>query len=92
MPNKDDKYLAKNSITYKEVLAQGIGGAAPAMASLVTLTGAAAYTYASLPLAMLLALFAVLLDATKLSITARYVQSAGGIYAFISYGFGKFVG
>ncbi|TRM73333.1 APC family permease, partial [Sulfolobus sp. E5] len=92
MPNKDDKYLAKNSITYKEVLAQGIGGAAPAMASLVTLTGAAAYTYASLPLAMVLALFAVLLDATRLSITARYVQSAGGIYAFISYGFGKFVG
>lgn len=84
--------LKKNSVSYKEVVAQGVGGAAPAMASLVTLTGAAAYAYGSLPLAIVLATFAVLLDATRLSITSRYVQSAGGIYAFISEGFGKAVG
>ncbi|MEM0072796.1 MAG: APC family permease, partial [Metallosphaera sp.] len=85
----DKKELAKGSISYREVVAQGIGGAAPAMASLVTLTGAAAYSYGALPLAVALATVAVLLDATRLSITSRYIQSAGGIYAFISEGLGK---
>uniref|UniRef100_A0A2U9IW26 APC family permease n=1 Tax=Metallosphaera hakonensis JCM 8857 = DSM 7519 TaxID=1293036 RepID=A0A2U9IW26_9CREN len=88
----DKKELAKGSVSYREVVAQGVGGAAPAMASLVTLTGAAAYAYGSLPLAVLLATIAVLLDATRLSITSKYVQSAGGIYAFISEGLGKKVG
>ena len=88
----DKKELAKNSISFREVVAQGIGGAAPAGASLVTLTGAAAYAYASLPLAVLISMIAVLLDATRLSITSRYVQSAGGIYAFISEGLGRTVG
>ncbi|ABP95470.1 amino acid/polyamine/organocation transporter, APC superfamily [Metallosphaera sedula] len=86
------KELAKGSVSYREVVAQGVGGAAPAMASLVTLTGAAAYAYGSFPLAVLLATVAVLLDATRLSITSRYVQSARGIYAFISEGLGKKVG
>lgn len=90
--NSGKKGLARNSVNYREVVAQGVGGAAPAMASLVTLTGAAAYAYASLPLAVILATLAVLLDATRLSITSRYVQSAGGIYAFISEGLGKWVG
>jgi len=88
----EKKELARNSVSYREVVAQGVGGAAPAMASLVTLTGAAAYAYGSFPLAVALATFAVLLDATRLSITSRYVQSAGGIYAFISEGLGKKVG
>ncbi|MEL9970921.1 MAG: hypothetical protein QXL70_02985 [Metallosphaera sp.] len=70
----DKKELAKGSISYREVVAQGIGGAAPAMASLVTLTGAAAYSYGALPLAVALATVAVLLDATRLSITSRYIQ------------------
>lgn len=88
----EKKELAKDSVSFKEVVAQGIGGAAPAMASLVTITGAAAYAYASLPLAIVLATVAVLLDATRLSITSRYVQSSGGIYAFISSGLGNALG
>lgn len=85
----EKKGLAKGVVSFREVVAQGVGGAAPAMASLVTLTGAAAYAYGSLPLAVLLATIAVLLDATRLSITSKYVQSAGGIYAFITEGIGK---
>ncbi|QGA53118.1 amino acid permease [Sulfolobus sp. E5-1-F] len=89
---KENKELARGIVSLREVIAQGIGGAAPAMASLVTLTGAAAYAYASLPLAVLIATLGVLLDATRLSITSRYVQSAGGIYAFISAGLGRAIG
>ena len=89
---KENKELAKGTVSFREVVAQGIGGAAPAMARPVTLTGAAAYAYASLPLAVIIATLGVLLDATRLSITSRYVQSAGGIYAFISAGLGRTIG
>ncbi|AKA74633.1 APC family permease [Saccharolobus solfataricus] len=81
--------LAKGVVGYREVLAQGIASGAPAAATIGTLTGAAAFAYGALPLAVAIALIMVLLDATRLSIIARYVQSAGGIYAFIERGLGK---
>lgn len=91
MPTPDDKSLARNSVRLTEVIGQGIAGAAPAAASLVTLTGAAAYAYGSLPLAVVIATIAVLLDANRLALTSKYIQSAGGIYSFIAGGLGKLV-
>jgi amino acid transporter len=81
--------LAKGVARYREVLAQGIASGAPAAATIGTLTGAAAFTYGALPLAVLIALIAILLDATRISIISRYIQSAGGIYTFIERGLGK---
>ncbi|AAY81467.1 APC family permease [Sulfolobus acidocaldarius] len=81
--------LAKGVARYREVLAQGIASAAPAAATIGTLTGAAAFVYGGLPLAVLIALVAILLDATRISIISRYIQSAGGIYTFIERGLGK---
>jgi amino acid transporter len=91
VPTPDDKSLARNSVRLTEVIGQGIAGAAPAAASLVTLTGAAAYAYGSLPLAVVIATIAVLLDANRLALTSKYIQSAGGIYSFIAGGLGKLV-
>ncbi|MEM0173793.1 MAG: APC family permease [Sulfolobaceae archaeon] len=87
----NDRSLAKNSVKLGEVIGQGVAGAAPAAASLVTLTGAAAYAYASLPLAVIIATIAVLLDANRLALTSKYIQSAGGIYSFIAGGLGRLV-
>ncbi|WP_338604303.1 APC family permease [Sulfolobus tengchongensis] len=87
--DSSEQSLAKGVARYREVLAQGIASGAPAAATIGTLTGAAAFAYGALPLAVLIALIAILLDATRLSIVSRYVQSAGGIYAFIERGLGK---
>ena len=81
--------LLRGVAKYREVLAQGIASAAPAAATIGTLTGAAAFTYGALPLAVLIALVAILLDATRISIISKYIQSAGGIYTFIKVGLGK---
>ncbi|MCH4815658.1 MAG: APC family permease [Saccharolobus sp.] len=85
----EEHSLLKGAVGYREVVGQGIASGAPAAATIGTLTGAAAFAYGGLPLAVLVALIFVLLDATRLSIISRYVQSAGGIYTFIEKGLGK---
>lgn len=89
---REHRQLAKNAVTYLELIFQSISFTAPAIAALATMTGAAAFAYGALPLAYLIAIPAILAAAYAIYEFSRFVASSGGYYRYIERGFGPKVG
>ena len=84
--------LARNAIGLTEVLFQSITHMAPAVATALSIGAATSFAGGITPLAVLLAMIAVLFTAYSMSELARHLPSAGGMYTYVSRGLGSFFG
>ena len=84
--------LERNAIGLTEVLFQSITHMAPAVAVALSIGFATAYSGALTPLAVVLALIAVLFTAFSVGELAKHLPSAGGMYTWVGRGLGSFAG
>jgi len=84
--------LERNAIGLTEVLFQSITHMAPAVATALSLGAATLFAGGNTPLAVLLALIAVLFTAYSIGELARHLPSAGGMYTYVARGLGSFAG
>jgi amino acid transporter len=84
--------LERNAIGLTEVLFQSITFMAPAVAVALSIGFATTYALGITPLAVLLALIAVLFTAFSMGELARHLPSAGGMYTYVGRGLGSYAG
>jgi amino acid transporter len=84
--------LERGAIGLTEVLFQSITHMAPAVATALSLGAATSFAGGNTPLAVVLALIAVLFTAYSIGELARYLPSAGGMYTYVARGLGSFAG
>jgi amino acid transporter len=84
--------LERGAIGLTEVLFQSITHMAPAVATALSLGAATLFAGGNTPLAVALALIAVLFTAYSIGELARYLPSAGGMYTYAARGLGSFAG
>ena len=84
--------LERNAIGLTEVLFQSITFMAPAVAVALSIGFATTLALGITPLAVLLALIAVLFTAFSMGELARHLPSAGGMYTYVGRGLGSFAG
>jgi amino acid transporter len=84
--------LERNAIGLTEVLFQSITFMAPAVAVALSIGFATTYAMGITPLAVLLALIAVLFTAFSMGELARHLPSAGGMYTYVGRGLGSYAG
>jgi amino acid transporter len=84
--------LERNAIGLMEVLFQSITHMAPAVAVALSIGFATTLALGITPLAVLLALIAVLFTAYSIGELARHLPSAGGMYTYVGKGIGSYAG
>ena len=84
--------LERNAIGLIEVLFQSITHMAPAVAVALSIGFATSLALGLTPLAVLLALVAVLFTAYSIGELARHLPSAGGMYTYVGKGIGSYAG
>ena len=84
--------LERNAIGLTEVLFQSITHMAPAVAVALSIGFATSLALGITPLAVLLALIAVLFTAYSIGELARHLPSAGGMYTYVGRGIGSYAG
>ena len=84
--------LERNAIGLTEVLFQSITHMAPAVATALSIGAATPVAGGNTPLAVVLALIAVLFTAYSMGELARHLPSAGGMYTYVGRGLGSFSG
>ncbi len=84
--------LERNAIGLTEVLFQSITHMAPAVAVALSIGFATSLAGGLTPLAVVLAMIAVLFTAYAIGELARHLPSAGGMYTYVGRGLGSFVG
>jgi amino acid transporter len=84
--------LERNAIGLTEVLFQSITHMAPAVAVALSIGFATTLALGITPLAVLLALIAVLFTAYSIGELARHLPSAGGMYTYVGKGIGPYAG
>jgi amino acid transporter len=84
--------LERNAIGLAEVLFQSITHMAPAVAVALSIGFATSLALGITPLAVLLALIAVLFTAYSIGELARHLPSAGGMYTYVGRGIGPYAG
>jgi amino acid transporter len=84
--------LERNAIGLTEVLFQSITHMAPAVAVALSIGFATSLSAGLTPLAVLLALIAVLFTAYSIGELARHLPSAGGMYTYVGKGIGSYAG
>jgi amino acid transporter len=84
--------LERNAIGLTEVLFQSITHMAPAVAVALSIGFATAYSGALTPLAVVLAMVAVLFTAFSVGELAKHLPTAGGMYTWVGRGLGSFAG
>ncbi|HSL77798.1 MAG TPA: APC family permease [Candidatus Limnocylindrales bacterium] len=87
-----DSSLDRNAIGLTEVLFQSITHMAPAVATALSIGAATSNAGGNTPLAVVLALVAVLFTAYSMGELARHLPSAGGMYTYLARGLGSFAG
>jgi amino acid transporter len=87
-----DSGLERNAIGLTEVLFQSITHMAPAVATALSIGAATSFAGGNTPLAVVLALVAVLFTAYSMGELARHLPSAGGMYTYLARGLGSFAG
>ncbi len=87
-----DTSLERNAIGLTEVLFQSITHMAPAVATALSIGAATSFAAGITPLAVVLALVAVLFTAYSMGELARHLPSAGGMYTYVARGLGSFAG
>lgn len=87
-----DTGLERNAIGLTEVLFQSITHMAPAVATALSIGAATSAAGGNTPLAVVLALVAVLFTAYSMGELARHLPSAGGMYTYLARGLGSFAG
>jgi len=90
--NTVDTSLERNAIGLTEVLFQSITHMAPAVATALSIGAATSFAAGITPLAVVLALVAVLFTAYSMGELARHLPSAGGMYTYVARGLGSFAG
>jgi len=84
--------LERDAIGLTEVLFQSITHMAPAVAVALSIGFATSLALGITPLAVLLALVAVLFTAYSIGELARHLPSAGGMYTYVGKGIGSYAG
>jgi amino acid transporter len=84
--------LERDAIGLPEVLFQSITHMAPAVATALSIGAATSFAGGITPLAVLLAMIAVLFTAFSMAELARHLPSAGGMYTYVGRGLGSFFG
>jgi amino acid transporter len=87
-----DSGLERNAIGLTEVLFQSITHMAPAVATALSIGAATSFAAGITPLAVVLAMVAVLFTAYSMGELARHLPSAGGMYTYLARGLGSFAG
>ena len=87
-----DTSLERNAIGLTEVLFQSITHMAPAVATALSIGAATSFAAGITPLAVVLALVAVLFTAYSMGELAKHLPSAGGMYTYVARGLGSFAG
>jgi amino acid transporter len=87
-----DTSLERDAIGLTEVLFQSITHMAPAVATALSIGAATSFAAGITPLAVVLALVAVLFTAYSMGELARHLPSAGGMYTYVARGLGSFAG
>ena len=87
-----DTGLERNAIGLTEVLFQSITHMAPAVATALSIGAATSFAGGNTPLAVVLAMVAVLFTAYSMGELARHLPSAGGMYTYVARGLGSFAG
>ncbi len=90
--NTVDTSLERNAIGLTEVLFQSITHMAPAVATALSIGAATTFAAGITPLAVVLALVAVLFTAYSMGELAKHLPSAGGMYTYVARGLGSFAG
>jgi amino acid transporter len=90
--NPGGQTLERGAIGLTEVLFQSITHMAPAVATALSLGAATSFAGGNTPLAVVLALIAVLFTAYSIGELARHLPSAGGMYTYAARGLGQFGG
>jgi amino acid transporter len=90
--NPGGQTLERGAIGLTEVLFQSITHMAPAVATALSLGAATSFAAGNTPLAVVLALIAVLFTAYSIGELARHLPSAGGMYTYVARGLGQFAG
>ena len=90
--NPGGQTLERGAIGLTEVLFQSITHMAPAVATALSLGAATSFAGGNTPLAVGLALIAVLFTAYSIGELARHLPSAGGMYTYVARGLGQFAG
>jgi len=84
--------LERDAIGLPEVLFQSITHMAPAVATALSIGAATSFAGGITPLAVLLAMIAVLFTAFSMAELAKHLPSAGGMFTYVRNGLGSFVG
>lgn len=84
--------LERDAIGLPEVLFQSITHMAPAVATALSIGAATLFAGGITPLAVLLAMIAVLFTAFSMAELARHLPSAGGMFTYVRRGLGSFFG
>ena len=84
--------LERDAIGLPEVLFQSITHMAPAVATALSIGAATSFAGGITPLAVLLAMIAVLFTAFSMAQLARHLPSAGGMFTYVRNGLGSFFG
>ncbi len=92
MASTTDTSLERNAIGLTEVLFQSITHMAPAVATALSIGAATSFAAGITPLAVVLAMVAVLFTAYSMGELARHLPSAGGMYTYVARGLGSFAG
>jgi amino acid transporter len=92
MTSQPQQQLERNAIGLTEVLFQSITFMAPAVAVALSIGFATTYALGLTPLAVVLALVAVLFTAFSMGELARFLPSAGGMYTYVGRGLGSYAG
>src|SRR6266576_4152370 len=92
IPGDQQVGLQRNAIGLTEVLFQSITHMAPAVAVALSIGFATTLALGLTPLAVLLALVAVLFTAYSIGELARHLPSAGGMYTYVGRGLGSYAG
>jgi amino acid transporter len=92
MAQQEPAGLERNAIGLTEVLFQSITFMAPAVAVALSIGFATTYALGITPLAVLIALVAVLFTAFSMGELARHLPSAGGMYTYVGRGLGAYAG
>ena len=84
--------LERDAIGLPEVLFQSITHMAPAVATALSIGAATSFAGGITPLAVLLAMIAVLFTAFAMAELAKHLPSAGGLFTYVDNGLGSFFG
>jgi amino acid transporter len=91
-PGTISSELEHDTIGLPEVLFQSITHMAPAVATALSIGAATTFAGGITPLAVLLAMIAVLFTAFSMAELAKHLPSAGGMYTYVGRGLGSFFG